>query len=210
MRSSAGRGLHRVVLIGAALFWVAGIVAGCLAMWRFQSKPGEAATAPVQWPSSSRLARATDGPTLVVFAHPRCPCTRASIAELRQLLGTRARGPMKTYVLVLKPSEFADGWEKTEVWRAAQAIPGVTVLSDVDGAEAARLGAKTSGQVLLYDRGGKLVFHGGITALRGEAGDNAGYRALAAAAMGRPLEQSTTPVFGCAIGEPKPNPGNKL
>ena len=199
MRLRAGRSLPRLAILLAGALWITGIAAGYQAMWRFQREAGESATAPRQWPASTHLVRAANGPTLIVFAHPRCPCTRASIAELRELLGRRAAGAMKTYVLVLKPRDFPDGWEKTDIWRSSASIEGVTVIADVDGAEAARLGAKTSGQALLYDRNGRLVFQGGITALRGEAGDNAGVRTLHAAMSGAAIKDASTPVYGCAI-----------
>jgi hypothetical protein len=102
-------------------------------------------------------------------------------------------------VLVLKPQEFPKGWEQTDVWRNAASIPGVTVIADVDGAEAARLGVRTSGQTLVYDAAGKLVFSGGITALRGEVGDSPGSRSVGAVLAGRQPVQETTPVFGCPI-----------
>jgi hypothetical protein len=182
-----------------ALLWLTGIGGGYKAMWDFQRKAGEGATAPVAWPADSKLTRSAIGPTLVIFAHPRCPCTRASITELREMLGSRAGRIAKTYVLVLKPREFPDGWEKTDMWRNAASIPGVNVISDVDGVEAARLGARTSGQTLLYDRDGKLLFSGGITKLRGEAGDNMGVRRVAALIDGETPDRATSEVFGCAI-----------
>lgn len=190
------------VLAAAAFLWLTGIGGGYKAMWEFQRKAGERAVAPAVWPATSALTPAKDGPTLVVFAHPRCPCTRASITELREILGSRAGRIAKTYVLVLKPHEFPDGWEKTITWREASSIPGVTVISDIDGVEAARLGARTSGQTLLYDRSGKLLFSGGITALRGEAGDNMGVRRIRALLSGAPVDHNSSKVFGCAIETP--------
>ena len=38
-----------------------------------------------------------------------------------------------------------------------------------------RFGAETSGQTLLYDRDGRLLFSGGTTGSRGHDGDNAGF-----------------------------------
>ncbi len=58
----------------------------------------------------------------------------------------------------MKPSEFFDGWEKTDLWRTASALPNVTVVRDDDGREAERFGAATSGQTLLYDARGELIF----------------------------------------------------
>ena len=54
------------------------------------------------------------------------------------------------------------------------------MLRDDDGAEARRFGAETSGQTLLYDEHGALLFSGGITGARGHAGDNAGRASLVA------------------------------
>ncbi|HEX8617846.1 MAG TPA: RedB protein [Thermoanaerobaculia bacterium] len=191
----------------AAIVWLAGIAYGSFAMWQFQRKAGENAVAPAQWPATSRLSLATNGPTVVMFAHPRCPCTRASVSQLRDLLsGGTMKKAGSVYVLVLRPHEFPEGWEKTDVWRNAASIPGVTVLSDVDGVEATRLGALTSGQTLVYDKAGKLVFRGGITALRGEVGDNLGSRSLEAALAGSTPARGVTPVFGCPIRTPESAP----
>lgn len=190
---------QNAALWAAAALWIGGIAYGSTAMWQFQRKAGESAVAPVRWPASSRLSPAKDAPTVVMFAHPRCPCTRASVSELRTLLSGPLRDARSVYVLVLKPREFPDGWEKTDVWRNAASIPGVTVISDVDGLEAARLGARTSGQTLVYDAAGTLVFSGGITALRGEAGENLGSRSVGAVLAGQAPAREATPVFGCPI-----------
>ena len=107
--------MHRrkqtMALAVAAAVWLAGIAGGYQAMWRFQRKAGDAGVAPKMWPPDSRLQPSAEGATLVLFAHPRCPCTRASITELRELLGSRLGRIRKTYVLVLKPSGFPNGWE---------------------------------------------------------------------------------------------------
>ena len=53
-------------------------------------------------------------------------------------------------------------------------LPDVTVVRDDMAGEARRFGAVTSGQTLLFDTQGNLLFSGGITAARAQAGDNAG------------------------------------
>ncbi|HYH08155.1 MAG TPA: RedB protein [Thermoanaerobaculia bacterium] len=197
---------RNAALWAAAIVWLAGIAYGSAAMWQFQRKAGENAAAPVYWPQQSRLSLAKSGPTVVMFAHPRCPCTRASVSQLRELLSGSLKTAGSVYVLVLRPHEFPAGWERTDIWRNAASIPGVTVLSDVDGVEATRLGALTSGQTLVYDTAGKLVFRGGITALRGEAGDSIGSRSLAAALAGNVPARGVTAVFGCPIRTPEAAP----
>jgi hypothetical protein len=102
-------------------------------------------------------------------------------------------------VLFLKPEGFTDNWAQSDLWRTAAALPGVTVARDVDGREARRFGAATSGQTLLYDSNGALLFSGGITGARAHAGDNAGRSALVALLNhGRP-DRTGTSVFGCPL-----------
>jgi len=111
----------------------------------------------------------------------------------------RAGDRLTADVLFVTPPGASGGWEATDLWRGAAAIPGVTVVDDLDGVEARRFGALTSGQVLLYDAGGQLRFSGGITPARGHAGDNAGRSAIVAlveSASSAPVE---TPVFGCSL-----------
>lgn len=181
-----------------AVSWLGAAVAGLSVLWSYENTPGIAATSERRWPADSRLARATDRPTLLLLAHPQCTCTRASLAELAEVLG-RAHTAPKTYVLFLKPSQFFDGWEKSDLWRTASSLPNVTVLRDDDGVEAERFGAVTSGQTLLYDVSGELMFSGGITGARGHAGDNAGRASLIALLDRKGPARRATSVFGCSL-----------
>jgi hypothetical protein len=99
----------------------------------------------------------------------------------------------------VKPAGFGPGWEQTDLWRAAAALPGVTVLRDDEGIEARRFGVETSGQTLLYDRRGTLVFSGGITGSRGHAGDNAGEAALIDRLVRSTADHGSSNVFGCPL-----------
>jgi hypothetical protein len=73
------------------------------------------------------------------------------------------------------------------------------VIRDDDGHEAARFGTVTSGQTLLYDTHGHLIFSGGITGARGHAGDNAG-RSTLVDLLNRKLTSTTgTNVYGCSL-----------
>jgi len=170
-------------------------------VWDYDNKAGLNANAPRRWPAGSALAPATDGPTLLFVAHPQCTCTHASLDELAEVLA-RSSKPPKAYVLFLRPSTVESGWEQTESWRRASAIPGVTVLRDVDGAEARRFGVETSGQTLLYDSRGVLVFSGGITGARGHRGDNAGEAALTSLLTRGQSDRSGASVFGCPLFSP--------
>ncbi len=188
----------RLILFATGMSWLSMIGAGVWFLTSYENNPGIAAAAPARWPAGSRLRPAADRATLVMLAHPRCPCTRASIGELSRLM-TQAQGRITAFVLFVKPAEVADGWEQTDLSASAAAIPGVTVVSDEAGIEAALFHAATSGQTVLYDAEGALLFSGGITSARGHAGDNAGRTALVSLLTAGETEQRETPVFGCPL-----------
>jgi hypothetical protein len=189
---------NRLVLLAAGALWLFMISAGVGVLWGYESTPGAAAAAPDRWPDDSRIKRAHGRATLVMLAHPHCPCTRASIGELSRLM-TQAQGRVTAYVLFVKPPGFSDGWEQTDLLASAAAIPGVSVVRDDEGVEASRFRAATSGQTMLYDAGGKLLFSGGITSARGHAGDNAGRTAIVSLLTTNEAGQKETPVYGCPL-----------
>ncbi len=190
-----------MVLIASAMLWVFAVSAGIWIMWSYENSPGIAATPPAHWPADSRIPRVSNGATLIMMAHPHCPCTRASVGELA-LLMARAQGRVTAYVLLLKPKDMPESWEKTDLWNSAANIPGVHVLPDEDGIEAKRFHAATSGQTLVYDKDGRLLFSGGITSARGHSGDNAGRSAIVSLLMQGEAERTETLVFGCPLFDP--------
>jgi hypothetical protein len=181
--------------------WLTCVTSGLWVVWAYENRPGSDAKAPDRWPADSTLVSASDRPTLLFVAHPQCTCTRASIGELAEVLARVPTHP-KAYVLFLRPSVFEPGWEKTDLWRSAAALPNVTVLRDDDGAEARRFGVETSGETLLYDSRGTLIYSGGITGSRGHAGDNAGETALVALLNHGRADRSGASVFGCPLFAP--------
>jgi hypothetical protein len=189
---------HRSWFQAAAVLWLAGVSTGLWVLWAFDNAPGRSANAPARWPSNTPLVRASGQPTIVLLVHPQCSCTRATLSELAEALG-RARTRPKTYVLFLKPEGFSAGWAQTDLWRMAASLPGVTVLRDDDGLEAKRFGAFTSGQLLLYDSDGTLLFNGGITGARAQAGANAGRSAIVDLLNRGQSTRAATNVFGCPL-----------
>ncbi|HWE96168.1 MAG TPA: hypothetical protein VG269_19550 [Tepidisphaeraceae bacterium] len=183
-----------------AIAWAALLTFGTSRLWTYESTPGNPARPPIAWPADSHLVRQAGLPTLVLFAHPRCPCSRATMGELAKLL-TDCRGKLTATVLMIRPAGVQDGWERTDLWNSAAAIPGVSVVSDVAGAESRRFGAVTSGQALLFAADGRLLFSGGITESRGHSGDNAGRSAVAALVQGtgRAAQPASAPVYGCPL-----------
>ena len=189
------------LLVGMCVLWSFAITAGSVMMWNYASLPGREGRVPISWPGDAQIALSSQGPTLVMFGHPRCPCTRASIEELARLM-TNCQGRVETRMIFFRPSGSPTDWPNTDLWRSAEAIPGVRVGSDDDASEARRFQVETSGHTLLYDKEGHLLFSGGITAARGHAGDNVGREALEALLHGRRAPQVRTPVFGCSLVAP--------
>lgn len=191
------RRIHTWTTAVVGLGWVAVIALGIFGLLNYESAPGAVGSAPKAWPDS-QIELAPDRATLVMLAHPLCPCTRASVGELAEVMA-QAQGKLTAYVLFSRPADSGDDWEDTSLRRSAAEIPGVTVLSDPDGREAQRFGAATSGHTLLFAPDGKLLFSGGITQSRGHAGDNAGASAIVSLVHHRPVDRAQTFVFGCAL-----------
>ncbi len=189
---------QRLTWIALGAIWLVSVTIGLAALARYDNAPGVAAAASGQWPAGTGLTRDLHGPTLVMLAHPRCTCTRASLAELSELM-TRARTKPRAFVVFIKPGQMGDDWELTDLWRTASRIPGVSVVRDDEGRQAARFGAETSGQTFLYDARGRLLFSGGTTGARGHAGDNAGRATLLALLHGETPQRKGSPVFGCPL-----------
>ena len=176
------------------------VVAGLGALFHYAGSPGPAGRAPASWPADNEIKREAGQPLLVMFAHPRCPCTRASLAELARLMADTG-GRARAEVWFLRPAGADAGWTNAALWDRAAGIPGVTAHWDAEGREAARFGAATSGETLLYDGAGRLRFAGGITGARGHEGDNAGRTWLTACLRGTggPSDLAATKIFGCPL-----------
>ena len=185
----------------AGLVWIAVLAAGFFGLAREEFTPVEGAAARPAFPARSALTLAADVPTLILFAHPHCPCTRAS---LRDLAGLLASLPHRVAVMVVftLPPGVPPHWERGALWQEAAAIPGTRVVTDQDGREAGRFGVKGSGHVLLYQPSGQLVFSGGITPSRGHEGDNPGRAAIISLVLRGRSPVNRTPVYGCPLLEP--------
>ena len=187
----------------AAVLWVLGVGGGFAGMIVYKTTPGLAAAPPATWPDASRIEPAHDRSTLVMFAHPKCTCTRASLHELGELLA-RVDKPPRVVVAFVLPDGTGDDWRDTDLWQSAEAIPGVSVVADRGSREANLFASRTSGTALLYDAAGRLAFAGGITSMRGHEGDSAGQERMVALLSGRAPDKATSSVFGCDLGaEPK-------
>jgi hypothetical protein len=190
--------LKPIVWTALGVLWLAGVVGGLAVLASYDNRPGAAAMPTGTWPAGTRLTRDAERPTLVMLAHPRCTCTRASLGELAELMALVRQRP-RAYVVFIKPGGAGGEWAQTDLWQRASRIPDVTIVRDDEGVEAKRFGALTSGQTMLYAADGRLLFSGGTTGSRGHPGDNAGRASLVALINREGPRRSATPVFGCPL-----------
>jgi len=154
---------------------------------------------PTKWPASSTIERLSNRPELLVFVHPQCSCSFATLTELEKLSSRQRAGSAVPRITVLFYRPPNTEWAATPLWNKAQELPGARSMWDYGGREAARFGALTSGYTILYSSAGDLLFHGGVTGSRGHAGDNYGMDDLRASLDSGLRARRPSQVFGCAL-----------
>ena len=164
---------------------------------RHAGTAGRKGTAIFEWPSQTTLPRSPSRFTSVLFLHPECPCSVASLAEL-ELFMAAGSGRIDFLAVVTRPNGWKEDIEQSASWKRARAIPGLKTYTD-NQREAIRFGAQTSGHLFLFAPSGQRVFEGGITAARGHQGENSGLRAAMNLALGKVEPKHSASVFGCAL-----------
>jgi hypothetical protein len=196
-------------LLAVSAVWLVASVSALYAVFDADATPDRASDAPKGWPAGSALSRAADRPTLLMFLHPRCPCSRASLEELSVLLAHCERHHPAVAVVL----DDAGGTAAASAyWRSAAAMPGVAPVADA-GAERRRFRVYTSGETLLYAPDGRLLFHGGITGGRGHSGDNPGRSAVEALLRDPAFAAGKSPhgpVYGCPLSADASDPALEL
>src|ERR1041385_2736332 len=92
-----------------AAAWLAAAAAGAWGLHPYESAVGLAGVVPQQWPGTTKIPLDRDRLTLVMFAHPKCPCTRTSIEELNRLL-TRCHQDVAARALFFQTSNSPPDW----------------------------------------------------------------------------------------------------
>lgn len=179
--------------------WVTAVLLGMIGLQLYASTQGQSGPVP-SLQQFSYLPIDSRRFNLLIFIHPQCPCTRASLKELERLI-VRAENRLAVLSIVYTPSKPPEGWDDNSIYKQLQSIPGISVIEDIDGVLAQQFGAYTSGWTILYSRTGQPLYWGGITLQRGHEGDNPGSQAIL-----RYLDQPHLPathgrIFGCPILE---------
>lgn len=188
----------RVVLVA----WLISVCLGMAMLTHYSATPNQhLVERDVQWPNDTSMTPSAASPTLIMFLHPRCPCSQASVAELGRVVASHEHDS-KTQIVLYCPSNQPAKWTRSRLRTLAEQVSPQGIVLDRDGMEAKRFGVRTSGHVLLFSKHGKLRFSGGITAGRGHEGENPGRKSLEQALLNTESNQCEIyPVFGCSISE---------
>jgi hypothetical protein len=187
---------QKLLVAGIAL-WLVGNVTTFGYVWKYKTTPGTTGAVPPSWPADSAIIPVAGKPNLVVFTHPQCPCTRATIAELARIAGELG-DHAQLHVVLVRPTDAPPHFEDGAIAERAATIRGVKLVVD-DGSEARRFGSVTSGATVLYTSDGALAFHGGLTTARGHEGRSPAHAQIAEVVLRDSNTTLTTPVFGCEI-----------
>lgn len=180
----------------------------------YSTRPGESGDAPahltdvrvaaVSWPAtSSRKVQpkefaASGQPTLLLFYHPKCPCTAATVRVL-QRLQTRFTTETSIIAVAYCPENQTEDWVNSATTRTLSKLENTQVLVDYAGKMTQEFGVFVSGHLLLYTSDGHLTFSGGITPYRGHEGDGPASSDLLKRVNQMQSGYQDWTVYGCSI-----------
>ena len=67
------------------LGWAIAVGFGVYRFVDYQSRPGDPGRPVTEWPPQSQIVRDTSRPNVVVWLHPRCPCSDATLDEVHSV-----------------------------------------------------------------------------------------------------------------------------
>jgi len=129
--------------------------------------------------------------TVVLFMSGRCDATDAAMETINRVHGKfRLRGVL--FVGVCSNAEEGGDELRTFCQRRGAIFP---VYRDPTGKAATQFGARVTPEAFLLDKGGNVVYRGGIDRLE---------QAVSSVASNRPIQVKTVPAEGTPIDKPGP------
>jgi hypothetical protein len=183
-----------------ALFviWVLIVLSGFLLLSAYAARPGNSGKPPGRWPRASEVPFDSSRPNLLIFLHPECPCSRASVTELAYVLD-RFGDRVSAHAIVVDHQNSRELRGSCGILDDLVSVPTLLTWIDQGAVESSRFRVATSGHVLLYNSRGWLTYSGGITAARGHVGRSFGRDAVLAQITGHGDAAPESPVFGCRL-----------
>jgi hypothetical protein len=196
-----------LTLLISAWTVLVGISTWMMYAYSFEGSFADLSGVVTRWPSDTAIVPTPGRPTLVLFLHPKCPCSRATLAELERIWvqnDEQSENSPKLIVVATVPADAPNDWLTTDTVEKAERLAGATLVVDADGREAQCFGAVTSGTVMWFDAQGKLQYAGGITSGRGHEGANVGRDCVEQLLHGQTPPARGLPAFGCRLCLPNP------
>lgn len=190
---------RRFALLALALgIWGASLATAWSRLYSHAYQATETGRGVPRWPQGTLLGETASRFRIVVFVHPFCPCTAATVRELDESL-TRIPDDVTIDAIAVTAGFSPEELLRSRTLEALRRMPRVRLHSDPEGHERALFGAVVSGETFGFDPHGRRVFHGGVTPGRGHQGDADGQRELEDLAAGRRQAPAEAPVFGCRL-----------
>ena len=175
-----------------SVFWLILVVVCFGVITKYSMTAGKQSTG-ARAPASSTLIK-RETAQLFVFLHPKCSCSLATLAELKNMIPDLGGIPVTLVFFGVQGKE----WKRDELWKKSGELK-VTRLHDENGTETKLFGAQTSGHTVLVDANQRIVFSGGITPARGHIGDSEGKSFVLRWAKFRDNSNLISKIFGCNL-----------
>lgn len=178
--------------------WLGAVTTG-FAFWEeYDATPGDI-------PATAGCPTSIGDPyTIVLYVHPHCPCSRAGVRALDELIREPGSAGWSVRIVFLLPPGMVEEWARGPLWDAAAAVPTATLSCEPAEQSARTANAVVSGHTVVFDGSGSVAFVGGLTPGRGRNGDSPGLAAVRAILHGSDPAVRSAPVFGCPLSDPAP------
>ena len=128
----------RSIFCVSFVLWLSASIAGMTTLWNHEARPGIPAAAPTSWPRDSALSKQPSKAAMLVWIHPHCPCSWATIRELERLL-VHVSDDTDCQIILTRPAECGSDFVESDLTRAIRKIRGVSVVVDDDQRESSLL-----------------------------------------------------------------------
>ncbi|GAA4426521.1 hypothetical protein GCM10023155_14820 [Bremerella cremea] len=191
-------GVNEFITPLIVLVWGCLIAVGFIALLFYHNTPGTRSDSNPVWQVNRLIELDPSRANLLVFIHPQCPCSTATMGELARIQAACGSNVL-THLILYQPDN--EKWSTASMMAQAIEIPNLHILADPKGNLAKQFGAETSGHAMLFAPDGHRIFSGGITAGRGCEGDNPGRQAVISYVNQHQVFCDKASVYGCPIVE---------
>ncbi len=141
---------------------------------------------------------------VLLFARSDCPITKRYAPELQRISREFQPDPVQFWLVFPDPSETL---QEIRATISQYGFPGTPIL-DPKHSLVRLAQANTAPEAAVFDKAGKLVYHGRIDDLYVDVGKSRSVaqvhdleNAISAALAGRPIKQSVTNAVGCSLAD---------